>query len=115
MTTAWQKPVSKNTLNILNNEKEGKQITENAKYYSFFSLLQCYLFPLHFVTQSKMDENSNGSGYYSSVGGKIMLIEAVKTSAADLASVWTCFPDEKANILLRGKEVKRKCSFFFLF
>lgn len=83
-------------------------------YTAFFSLT-VLLFPLHFVTQSKMDENSNDSGYNSSIWGKIMLIEAVKTSAANLASVWTCFPDEKTNILLRGKEVKRKCSFFFLF
>lgn len=35
-----------------------------------------------------------------------MLIEAVKTSAADLARVWTHFPEEKTNILLSWKKVK---------
>lgn len=63
------------------------------------------------MTERKLDKNSFGSGNNSSFWGKITLIEAVKTSAADTARVWTSFPEEKANILQSGKKLEAVVSF----
>lgn len=50
----------------------------------FFFFLQKCLFTLHFVTGNKLDEHCVGSDNNSSFWGKMMLIEAVKSSAVDL-------------------------------
>lgn len=93
-------------------KKKENRLLKMQSITVFFFFLQHCLFPLHFVTESKLDENSIGSGNNSSFWGKIMLIEAIKNSATGLTGFWTCFPEEKTNILLSGKEVKENAVSF---
>lgn len=88
-----------------------ENILLKCKVLWLFLLLQNCLFLLHFVTQSRMDENSNGSGYNSSIWENILLIEAMWTSAADLVCL-NLLPWWENKCTARSKG--RKCSFFFL-